>query len=142
MSFAGVDYWAIVIAALAGNAAGAIWYGLLKEPWMAANGLTKSMIKSADGKMQSLVPYVMAMLAQLIMAAILAGIIGHLGKGYINLRNGVISGALCWLGFVFTTLTVNHTFALRKRVLLLIDGGYWLVVLLLMGGIIGWMGVK
>jgi hypothetical protein len=36
---------------------------------------------------------------------------------------------------------VNHSFAMRPRMLLVIDGGYWLVVLALMGAIIGAMGV-
>jgi hypothetical protein len=58
----------------------------------------------------------------------------------LTLRGGVISGAFCWLGFVITTLVTNYTFAMRDWRLLLIDGGHWLVVLLLMGAIIGAMG--
>ena len=46
------------------------------------------------------------------------------------------------LGFVATTQTVNYTFAKRSLKLLLIDGGHWLVVLLVQGAIIGFMGVS
>jgi hypothetical protein len=56
------------------------------------------------------------------------------------LRNGVISGAFCWLGFVITTMIVNNSFARRDPRLLLIDGGHWLVVLLLIGAIVGGFG--
>ena len=56
------------------------------------------------------------------------------------MRNGIISGAFCWLGFVITTILVNNSFAHRDRRLLLIDGGHWLLVLVLMGAIIGAMG--
>jgi uncharacterized protein DUF1761 len=42
---------------------------------------------------------------------------------------------------VITVMVVNNSFARRDWRLLLIDGGYWLLVLLLMGAIIGWMGV-
>jgi hypothetical protein len=59
----------------------------------------------------------------------------------VTLLNGVISGAFCWLGFVITTLVVGNTFALRDMRLIWIDGGHWLIVLLLMGAIIGRMGV-
>ncbi len=38
-------------------------------------------------------------------------------------------------------MLVNYSFARRSRMLLLIDGGHWLVVLALMGAIIGAMGV-
>ena len=73
------------------------------------------------------------------MAWVLAGLIGHLGPP--TLRAGVISGAFCWLGFVITTLLVNNSFTRRDWRLLFIDGGHWLLVLLLMGAIIGAMGV-
>ena len=59
----------------------------------------------------------------------------------VTLRNGVISGLFCWVGFVFTTMLVNNRFAMRSPKLLLIDGGYWLVVLVLIGAIIGALGV-
>ena len=75
------------------------------------------------------------------MAWVLAGLLGHLGPGQVTLINGLISGAFCWLGFVITTMVANNAFAGRDPRLLLIDGGYWLLVLLLMGGIIGGMGV-
>ena len=60
------------------------------------------------------------------------------GKGEFH----VVCGALCWFGFILTTMVVNHTFAMRKHATLLIDAGYWLVVLVLMGGIIGGLGVR
>jgi hypothetical protein len=79
--------------------------------------------------------------AELVMAWVLAGLLGHLGAGQVTLKNGVISGAFCWAGFVITTIVVNNSFAMRDVRLLWIDGGYWLLALVLMGGIIGAMGV-
>lgn len=58
------------------------------------------------------------------------------------MRNGVISGAFCWLGFVATTITVNYAFAMRKAMLTVIDSGHWLAELIVMGAIIGAMGVR
>lgn len=141
MSFAGLDYWAIFIAAVIGNVIGAVWYWGFSKPWMAGNDLTEESLKRNEAGIGSLAPYAVALVAQLIMATVLSAIVGHLGAGAVTLRGGMMAGALCWLGFVLTTMTVNHTFSFRKRALLFIDGGYWLVVLVVMGGIIGGLAV-
>jgi hypothetical protein len=78
--------------------------------------------------------------AELIMAWALAGLLGHLGG--VTVKNGVISGAFCWLGFVLTTLATNNAFGQRKIMLTVIDAGYWLAVLVVMGAIIGAFGVR
>lgn len=138
MEFAGLSYYAIVLAAIVSFMFGWLWYGVLfPKQWMAAVGKTEEDVK--DGP--SPVPFVIAFFAQLVMACVLAGIIGHLGSGQVTLKNAVISAALVWLGFVITTLTVNHTFQGAKRALTLIDGGHWLGVLLLQGAVIGLLGV-
>lgn len=139
MTFAGINYIAVLIAAAAGWAAGAVWYTALAKPWMAAVGLTQEQIDAARQRPGASLPFVYAFAANVIMAWVLAGLIGHLGS--VTIRSGVISGAFCWLGFVITTMLVNYSFGMRKRMLLLIDGAYWLVVLALMGAIIGAMGV-
>ena len=140
MTFAGINYLAVLIAAAAGWVAGAVWYMALAKPWMAAVGITKEKIEASKAQPGASLPFVFAFAACVIMAWVLAGVIGHLGRPG-DVRNGVISGAFCWLGFVITTMLVNNSFAMRSRMLLLIDGGYWLVVLVLMGAIIGAMGV-
>jgi hypothetical protein len=139
MTFAGINYIAVLIAAAAGWAAGAVWYMALAKPWMAAVGLTQEQIDAARQRPGASLPFVYAFAANVIMAWVLAGLIGHLGS--VTIRSGVISGAFCWLGFVITTMLVNYSFGMRKRMLLLIDGAYWLVVLALMGAIIGAIGV-
>jgi dipeptide/tripeptide permease len=141
MRFAGIDYWAVFLAAVAGYLVGALWYWMLRKPWMTAVGVTETTLKGKDQKPSPL-PYVLAFVANLVMAWVLAGLVGHLGIGQVTLRNGVISAAFVWFGFVITTLAVNNSFAKRKPVLIAIDGGHWLAVLLLMGAIIGAMGVE
>lgn len=141
MTFAGVNYLAILIAAVAAWIAGAAWYMSLGKTWMAAQGMTAAEIEACKTERPSMLPFIYAFVAALVMAWVLAGLIGHLGAGQVTLRNGVISGAFCWLGFVITTMLVNNSFARRDARLLLIDGGHWLVVLLLIGAIIGAMGV-
>jgi hypothetical protein len=140
LSVGGLNYLAVVIAAMAAWLAGAAWYMAFAKPWMAAIGITPEKMDALKQRPGAFLPYALAFVAELVMAWILAGILVHLGPGQTTLRNGVISAAFCWLGFVLPTLAVNNTFANRDGRLILIDGGHWLVVLLLMGAIIGAMG--
>lgn len=141
MAFAGINYIAVLVAAAVGWIAGAAWYMALAKPWMAAVGTTKEQIEASRQKPGAWLPFVLALASCVIMAWILAGLIGHLGPGQVTIRNGVISGLFCWFGFVVTTMLVNYSFAMRPRMLLVIDSGHWLVVLALMGAIIGAIGV-
>ena len=137
MSFAGVNYLAVVIATLAGFGLGAVWYMILSRPWLHAVGKTEAELKK-EGPAQAL-PFVIALVALFVMALMLAGIMGHVGD--ISIRGGAISGFFVWLGFVITTMGVNHAFSGAPTKLTLIDGGYWLAVLLIQGAVIGAFGV-
>lgn len=140
MQFAGLNYFAIVVAAVVSFMFGWLWYGvLLSRQWLEAVGKSEADLKGDGGP--SPMPFVIAFIAQLIMAWMLAGVIGHLGPGEVSFYNGVVSAAFVWFGFVITTLAVNHAFQGASRALTLIDGGHWLGVLLLQGAVIGLMGV-
>jgi hypothetical protein len=141
MTFAGTNYLAIVIAAVASWLAGAAWYMSLGKIWTSALGLTPAQMEARRNQPGAYLPFIYVFVAELVMAWVLAGLLGHLGAGAVTLVNGIVSGAFCWFGFVITTMVTNYTFARRDRRLLLIDGGHWLLVLLLMGGIIGAAGV-
>jgi hypothetical protein len=137
MSFTGVNYIAVIIAALAGFGLGAVWYMILAKPWMHAVGKTEAELKQ-DGPTQ-VVPFAIAIVALFVVALMLAGVMGHVGD--VTIRGGVISGFFVWLGFVITTMGVNHAFSGASTKLTLIDGGYWLAALLIQGAVIGAFGV-
>jgi hypothetical protein len=141
MIFAGINYLALFIAALAGFGFGAVYYMSLARPWMNAIGWTpEQQAAHVKGELNpSKAPFAIAILANLIMAWVLAGVIGHLGT--VTVRSGIISGAFVWFGFVVTTLAVNYAFSGRKPMLTVIDGGHWLGVLLIMGAVIGAFGL-
>jgi uncharacterized protein DUF1761 len=139
MAFAGINYLAIVIAAIVAWLAGAAWYMALGKTWMAALGITPEKMAEARNQPGAYLPFIYSFIAELVMAWVLAGLLGHLGP--LTLRGGVVSAAFCWLGFVITVMVVNNGFARRDWRLLWIDGGHWLLVLVLMGAIIGAMGV-
>jgi Protein of unknown function (DUF1761) len=139
MAFVGINYLAVLVAAVAAWVLGAVWYQVLSQPWLAAQGKTKADMKPPASKVAAFAPFVLVFIAELIMAWMLAGILGHLGG--VTVRNGVISGAACWFGFVLTTIATNYAFHGRKIMLTVIDAGYWLVVLIIMGAILGAFGV-
>jgi hypothetical protein len=138
-----LNYWPVLIAALASFVFGALWYGTLSKQWMAARGIgdAEAARKAATASVPVL--YITAFVALLIMAWMLAGVVLHLARGgmVVGVRAGMISGFFLWFGFVITTMTVNHAFQGAKRSLTLIDGGHWLGVLLIQGAILGWWGV-
>jgi hypothetical protein len=80
------------------------------------------------------------LIANVIIAWMLAGLLAHLGAGQVTLRNGIISAVFVWFGFVLTTMTVNYSFSGRDRRLLFIDLGNWLIALLVIGAVIGAIG--
>lgn len=137
MEFAGTNYIAVVVAAAASFAFGSIYYMVLAKSWRAAIGKTEEQMK-ADGMKPSV--FVVAALAQLVMAWVLSGVIGHLGTDQVTVINGLISAAFIWVGFVATTLAVNHGFQGARKSLTMIDGGHWLGVLLVQGVVIGLFG--
>jgi hypothetical protein len=131
VTFSGINHLAVVVAAVAAWLASALWYMSLRKPYAAALG---------KAPVPAFGPYFFTFVADLIIAWVLAGLLGHLGPGQVAPRNGVISGAFMWFGFVLTTMTVNYAFSGRDRRLLLIDAGNWLVVLLVSGAVIGLFG--
>src|ERR1039457_7493493 len=107
MTFAGINYLAVLVAGAIGFAFGGVWYRLLAEPWKAAHGFSSEQIRAHHGTVMAPWPLVIALAADLIMAWMLPHVIGHLGD--VTIKNGVISAAFIWFGFVVTPLGVNKT---------------------------------
>lgn len=141
MTFAGINYLAVFIAGLAAFGFGAVFYITLSRPWMNAMGWSpeQQTAMKQGGMNTGTTPFVISIVANLVMAWVLAGVIGHMGA--ITVRSGLISGAFVWFGFVVTTMSVNYAFGGRKPMLTVIDGAHWLGVLLVMGAVIGAFGV-
>ena len=133
MAFAGMNYLAILVAAVAAFAWGAAYYMTLSRQWLAAVGRVEPN--------KSPTPFIISFVALLVMGFVLAGSIGHLGPGNVTVKNGIISGAIIWAGFVATTVFVNNAYPGRKFTLTLIDGIHWLGVLVVQGAVIGVFGV-
>jgi hypothetical protein len=141
MTFAGISYLAVAIAAVVAWLASAAWYMSLGKTYMAALGKTPEQVAADRNKPGAFLPFIYAFVANLVIAWMLAGVLGHLGSGQVTLKNGVIAGAFVWFGFILTTMAVNFSFSGRDKRLLLIDLGNWLIELVIMGAVIGAIGV-
>jgi len=135
MRFGNLNYVAILAAAAVAWLAGAAWYRAFGRIWTAAMGMTQEEVRAAQHQRGAYLPAIVAFVAELVMAWTLAGILFHMGP--ITVRSGIIAGALCWFGFVLTTMLVNNSFERRDRRLILIDAGHWLLVFLLIGAVLG-----
>ena len=64
VTFAGINYLAILIAAILGWLAGAVWYGVLGKAWVAAQGSTMEEFKAQQaamvGKLAGRLPFILA----------------------------------------------------------------------------------
>jgi hypothetical protein len=141
MSFSGINYIAVVIAAVAGFGVGAVWYSFLfQKLWMAEIGMTEAdMNARASGGGPALAPLLAGnIVGNLVLAFVLSAVLHSLGAASIGAALGV--AFVLWLGFVLTTFAVNNAFSGRSITLTAIDGGHWLVVMLLGSAIIGAFG--
>jgi len=146
MIHGGLNYLIIVLAGVAGWIVGAAWYGVLAKQWVSALGKSMEQFRQEQaalvGRPVAYVPFVLAFIGNVVMAWALAWLLSHFGPGQATVKNGVLIGAACWLGFVATTITVNNAFGGRRFKLTLIDAGHWLAVLVVIGAIVGWRAVR
>jgi ABC-type spermidine/putrescine transport system permease subunit II len=135
MDFGGINYLAVLVAAVAAFVFGAVWYIALTKPWMKAARIDPSQ----SGVNPAIL--VMTFVGELILAIGIAGIIGHLGAGQVTLQNGLVGGFFIGLLVVLPVMAVNHRNQLFGWDLTLIDGAHWLGACVIIGAVIGWFGV-
>ena len=136
MILGSVNWLAIVVATIASMALGFGWYMALGTQWMAALGKTREQIM---GQGNQAAPFIIAAAMQLVMAYFLALLTPKV-MGATTLVDGLAMGFWLWLGFVITSMIINHRYQGAKWSLTIIDGGYLLGVLLVQGIVIGLFG--
>jgi len=120
-------YVAIVAAALAAWIFGAVWYGVLGRPWMAAQGMSEAEIDARRKVRQMpLRPMAVSFVCELVMALIFSWLLA--GLGVADLAMGALTGLLVGAGFMVTATVTNNVFPGRKLMLSVIDGAHWVAV--------------
>lgn len=133
-NFEDLNYIAIVVAVVAGQAFGALWYSplLMANPWMEAIGTTKEEIEARPDKAR---PFVIAIGGAIIGALALALILEDFAKP--DMADGLLLGAVLGIG-VFAVMDATHkAFSGNNLTHFLIDGGHTVITFLIWGAIIG-----
>lgn len=130
INFDSINLLAVLAATLAANLLAGIWYApfALGRPWKSAAGIKKDTPLSNPPA-----AFTAAFMLQLIAASLLAALLGPRG----NVVEGVQLGAILAFGFVFTALSITNLFERRPVPLILINAGYHVAALMMMGAIIG-----
>jgi len=112
----------ILAAGLAGWLLGAVWYTALGRPWQRALGLNPDDCK---GKPMPKAPLVVAFLAACVMSAVLYQLLTNLEV--MGLASSAVAGLTIGVGFLLTSILVNNMFQQRSFLLTVIDGGHWVL---------------
>ena len=126
-----LNYWAILASGLSTFLIGGIWYSpaIFGKVWMKENGFTEEGLK--NGNMLKI--FGLAFVLGLIAAINLAMFLG----GEVNIAMGAFYGFLAGFGWVATFIGTHYLFERKSFKLFLINAGYSVVSLTVMGVIIG-----
>lgn len=133
-----MNFLAILSAAISQMVLGTLWYGpyVFGKPWMKAMGMDKMTDEEINKMKKSAFPaYFVSFFSAIIMALVLSYLLNFLPEK--DIMTGIIGGFVAWFGFVMPVGLVNTMFGDKKMPLFLINYGFQLVTLIVMGAIIG-----
>jgi hypothetical protein len=122
---------AALLSAVAYYALGWLWYGwLFRDAWMNLAQLTPSFVNSGDP-----VPPIVAAAMSLVLAYVVA--IALVRDQKRSVTRGARFGLFMGVGLVASTMLVNYLFEGRPVELWLINSGYVVLGLMMIGAIVG-----
>jgi hypothetical protein len=126
------NHWAILVSALIQWFLGAAWYSpaLFAKPWMAM------VFVRADSKKTN--SMVMGMIASFVGSLVTSFMLAHvvIWAGAATFYLGALIGFILWLGFIAAPLAASYIYEGRPFKLFAINTGYWLVGLMITGGLL------
>ncbi|MBI3993509.1 MAG: DUF1761 domain-containing protein [Candidatus Lambdaproteobacteria bacterium] len=127
------NIWAILVAAVANNVIGALWYGksFFGRTWMREVGLKESDMPTKF----PVKPFAAAIVASLVLGVALAW--ANAAAGSASLLDGVVVGLIVGIGMGAAITAPHYAFAGRSLKLFLIDQGHSILVVVVMSAIIG-----
>jgi hypothetical protein len=131
-----VNYLAVLIATVIQWLLGSLWYGyVFRERWKVLVG-----VPEGEKPKNAWFGIAVAFVANLILSFVLAYIISWAGG--TTFPDGVYLGALCWLGFMAPPLFTQHIFERRPAKLFAINAAYWLLAMMVGGGVLANLHVR
>ncbi|OGY43315.1 MAG: hypothetical protein A2729_05340 [Candidatus Buchananbacteria bacterium RIFCSPHIGHO2_01_FULL_39_14] len=130
----GLNYGAIVVAALFHMVLGWAWYSVLfGKAWMKLMKIDAKKVEEAKKKSMAK-PFGIMTIAALVMSYILAHFIRYTGS--MSALEGLQAGFWLWLGFIATVMVNSVLWEEKPWKLYLLNVAYYLVSLLGMGVIL------
>ena len=111
---------AVLVAAIAGFAFGAVWYITLEKPWVADVGIEVD--ENGKPVNASPMPFVLAGIAMILVAGMMRHTFAL--SGIETLGKGFTSGLGIGLFFISPWIMINNGYGQRPFRLTLIDSGY------------------
>lgn len=129
-AFSNINWLSTVIAAISTFVIGGIWYGpLFGRSWMAAFGFTAQQLATRS------VPRTFG--GSLSLALLAAVILEMFIGAEATTASGALAGFFAGLGWVATFLGILYLFEMRTLKAFMINAGYCVVALTVMGAILG-----
>ena len=130
-------YIGIPVASMAAFLFGAFWYTGFSRQWLAAIEMDRHDVARRPRPFN---PMIASALSQLYLAACLSWVLDRMSV--VGWHWGAMCGLIIGVGLILPTIFVNYIFPARKPMLTLLDGGHWICVFTIMGGILGfWSGL-
>jgi hypothetical protein len=131
-----INWLSMVLATLVPMVMGFIYYhkALFGNAWMASIGMTEEKAKEANMGMVFGISLVMSFL----IAFFLFGNVNSPGQEgeFDTFKHGALHGVIISLFLVIPIFVTNGLFEQKSRNNMLINAGYWLITLAIMGGIV------
>ncbi len=130
-----INYWAVIVAALVSMILGMLWYspGMFGNVWMRLSKLSKKDIDAEKSKGMG-GRYFLGFVGAFIMSFVLAHFVDYAEA--TTFSGGLQAGGWIWLGFIATTMLGMVLWEGKSWKLYCINSGYYLVSLLINGGIL------
>jgi hypothetical protein len=137
MELIAVNYWAVLVAAAATMGLGGLWYGpLFGAKWRVLAGISLEEMRAMPlSPVQAMVGgFFTVLLMSYVLATVL--IFGSEYTDTSGLLAGVSAGFWLWLGFALPLTAGSFLWEGKPLHLWLLNAGYYLVALLIMGSIL------
>jgi hypothetical protein len=136
LTFAAINYLAVLVAGLAAFLVGGVWYtALFGKQWVKLHGYSEAKVKEMQAAMSPPRFFGGMLLCYLVLALVMALLLTNFFER--SALTGAILGFLLWLGPAAAIAMTGHIASDKPFALYLIDVGCQLVYLVLMGVIIG-----
>ena len=129
--FSDINWLSVIVATISAFAIGSLWYSpvLFSKIWQKEVKLSDEDMKTASMPVIFGSTFVLQFIAAVVLDMYLTP--------YANLAAGIKAGLFVSIAFIATAYGTTYLFSRKSMRLFLIDAGYYVVLYVVMGGILG-----